>query len=128
MGKKTRLTKINIGNKISQGLVNREGVINMRSSVRDSSIESNYRRHAIDINTGQTERIAAYVKGKTWVTRRMIAQALDIETATISGRVKPMVLSGVLIETTERMPCPITGNRVHWLQHRDNARGQINLI
>lgn len=74
------------------------------------------------------ELIAALVRQRGPMTRREIAGFLHMETSSVSGRVHELVASGVLHESDDIKPCPITGRRVHWLQHRDQAAGQLRLV
>jgi len=102
----------------------------MRTNVRESSIENYHINQAELINQKKAEAIAAYVKMMGWVTRRMIAQALGYDTATVSGRVNVLVEEKTLVdcEESEKRPCPITGRRVLWVNHKDNMAGQRDMF
>jgi hypothetical protein len=98
----------------------------MKTHVRESSIENHHINEAILRNQNLTDRIEDYVKAHGWVTRRQIAVALDEDTATISGRVTPMIQpGGPLVECaeSEKRPCPITGRRVLFVTHRSRLAG-----
>ena len=86
----------------------------MRTNVRESSIENHHINEATLLNQSLTERIGDYVKSRGWVTRRQIATFLNEDTATISGRVTPMVDDGTLVECAEdqKRPCPISWPKV----------------
>jgi len=85
-------------------------------TVKDTSIVSHKKRVKSGINETQRQKILDFCRKHKMVTRKMIAQHLGIETATISGQVKPLLNAGDLTETLEKFPCPVTGNTVHWLQ------------
>lgn len=103
-------------------------MINMKTNVRETSIENHYINEASLINENLEAKIAAFVKLHGPVTRRQIAESIGIDTATCSGRVCPLVKGGVLIEDELKRPCPITGRNVIWVRHRDSAKGQIDMF
>ena len=73
--------------------------------------------------------IAQLVRARGPMTRREIAGYLHMETSSVAGRVNELVSTGVLVESDEIAPCPITGRRVHWLQHKDSLPGgQLRLV
>jgi DNA-binding MarR family transcriptional regulator len=103
----------------------------MKTNVRDTSIDCYYGGVSGILETGQAEMVADFVLrqgGK--ITRRQVARGLQMETGTVSARVNKLVADGVLVEgeENERIKCPITGKLVYWINHRDNARGQLTLI
>lgn len=67
--------------------------------------------------------IAQLVRQRGPMTRREIAGFLRMETSSVAGRVNELMHSGVLIEQDEIRPCPITGRKVSWLAHAENAPG-----
>ena len=100
----------------------------MKTHVRESSLNVYHGDVVGAKEFGQAETVERFVRNRTTVTRRQIATGLGMETGTVAARVNKLVADGVLIESGPLSPCPITGKRVHWLQHRDNARGQLSLI
>lgn len=98
----------------------------MKTNVRESSIESHYINQALLINQSKGEIIAEHVKRTGWCTRRQIAQATGIETATVSGTVNGLIEDGTLVECPEedKRPCPITGRKVLWVTHKDRLAGK----
>lgn len=105
----------------------------MKTNVRESSRDC-YHQHVVPTKeAGQAEQVAEFVKrwGKNRnITRREVARYLEMETGTVSARVNKLIADGVLVEGDEhdRMRCPITRKLVYWINHRDNARGQLTLI
>lgn len=72
--------------------------------------------------------IAQLVRQRGPMTRREIAGFLHMETSSVAGRVNQLMQRGVLVESDEIAPCPITGRRVHWVRHRDQAAGQLRCV
>lgn len=79
--------------------------------VKDTSAAA----HAVNNHQHKRDRVLNYVREHQPVTRREISKALGIETATISGLVKPLMNQGALIETGRRK-CSVTGNWVYQLE------------
>ncbi len=103
----------------------------MKTGVRESSLDVYHGDVVGTKENGQAQMVADYVKRSgIKLTRRQIAHGLEMETSTTAARVNKLVSDGVLIEGEEhdRIKCPITDKLVYWIQHRDNARGQLSLI
>jgi predicted ArsR family transcriptional regulator len=60
-----------------------------------------------------SDRIVAFLQMKqTSHTRAELADALDIPTATMSGRINALVMNGRVLAEPGRFTCRITGNSV----------------
>ena len=87
------------------------------SNVLEASKASYKERLATGVHETQKDRILDYIQKVRRCTAKMIARDLNLESATVSGLVRPLVKdekSGVWREE-ERNECPVTGNKVHWL-------------
>jgi hypothetical protein len=60
----------------------------------------------------------------------MIANALNIPTATVSGLIRPMVRDGILEESEEKHPCPESphNSNVYWVGIKPIEPEQQRLI
>jgi len=102
-------------------------VTEMKTNVKDSSIEAYYTH--ICGNIDKKKQILDFVKSKkSGTTGREIATVLGMDTATVSGLVKPAVNNNELIRSETKSPCPVTRNPALWLHHPDNRAGQLPLI
>lgn len=97
-------------------------------NVREASKE-NYKQRLLDgTHSEQTQKVYNYIKDRQGgCTGNMIAKALDMPTATVSGIVRPMEKAGVVYRTEERFECPVTKRRVHWIR-RVTEEHQLTLI
>jgi hypothetical protein len=93
----------------------------MKTNVLDSSIECYHEDKMRQRDL--TKRLLAYALRTKRFTARMAADHFGVETATMSGIIKPLIGKengkGVLIRELTKHPCEVTGNRVYWLYHRD---------
>jgi predicted transcriptional regulator len=96
--------------------------------VRDSSKEVYENEVKGTVEFKQSEIVANYILSKNKLTRRMVATGLKMETGTVSARVNKLIKDGIVIESNEKAKCPITGKSVYWLQHRDVANPQQQLL
>lgn len=86
----------------------------MKTNVRDSSIEA-YHQNLFTINQPLSIQVVEYLAAKGAASSRMIAEGLEISTATASGILKPMK-GCVIDELPEKQKCHITGNTVYFLK------------
>lgn len=98
----------------------------MLGRIKQSSLEAYQEIRGIKEPT-QCERISNYVKQKRSCTRRQIANALGMETSTVSARVNKLIKDNILYESKEIYLCPISKKRTHWLEHKSN-QVQMELI
>ena len=87
--------------------------------VRESSAESHQAYKASGDEKTDGERILEYLGSlKGWATRLMISEHIGKATATVSGLVRPMVRDGVLEESTDKFPCPLSPrkSKVYWVR------------
>ena len=92
----------------------------MKTNVRTSSLDAYQSIKFIPLGRQEQKVLGAVsaliIQGTDragWVSRRQIALMARMETATVAARVNALVCAGRLIESTETMPCPITGRQVH---------------
>jgi DNA-binding MarR family transcriptional regulator len=81
----------------------------MQTNVRPTSIDT---YHSLKSKFGaQACKIMAFMKDNAHLTftRRELAECLELETSSVSGRVNQLVKDGDLIELTEKRKCSITG-------------------
>lgn len=74
-----------------------------------SSIEAYHQVEDRGTAGTQRERIYRFIRDHGPCTARQVAQALQMETATVAARVNALKNAGVVSETLERIKCPITG-------------------
>jgi len=99
----------------------------MKTNVRETSIEA-FRTH-IQGDECMTKRVIDFVRSrKQGTTGREIAEKLRMDTATVSGIVRPAVKGGELIRSEVKAPCPVTGNNALWIHHKDNMAGQRDMF
>lgn len=86
-------------------------------TIRDSS------RMAYASTAGDRALVRARIVGLLTnhgpMTRRQIADQLDVETSCVAGRVNELIQSGALIEDADLCQCPLSGIRVHWVRAAD---------
>ena len=92
--------------------------------VRATSAEAYEDRLTSGKHGSDTQAIEQYVLDHGPVTRRMVSEALRIDTATVSGIVTPLVKTGMLVEVEEKAPCKVTGRNAFYLEHK-YSRGQM---
>jgi DNA-binding MarR family transcriptional regulator len=73
------------------------------------------------------KRIADHVRFRGPMTGREIAADLQLETGTVSGRLRELIVAGDLVELADPRPCPITKRVVRWVTHKDNVCAQRGL-
>lgn len=93
-------------------------------AVRDSSAESKAINDQAGITSTHQARILKHMRGR-FMTRRMIASELNMETASVASAVNALIERGELFELTEKRPCDITGRKVYWLRRTGE---QLQLI
>jgi len=99
----------------------------MKTNVRETSIEA-FRTH-IQGEECKTKRVIDFVRSRRiGTTGREIAERLHMDTATVSGIVRPAVICGDLILSEVKAPCPVTGNNALWVHHPDNVAGQRDMF
>ena len=87
--------------------------------VTDSSAESFDNRTKDGTLPDKKARILKYLENKKcYVTRLMIATALEIPTATVSGIIKPLIAEGELEQGEDKSPCPVSPHHsnVYWVR------------
>lgn len=84
--------------------------------IRESSQEA-FKAHEMS-GAASTKRakIAGYLTDNGPSSRRQIATELKFDTATVSGLVTPMIVSGDLVEDGWRRECPITKRSVFFVR------------
>lgn len=83
-------------------------------AIRSASLDA-YHGHVVgSTETRQADLIEREIAGHHACTRRMIAQALGMETGTVSARVNKLIADGRVVETGMN-PCPVTGRSVNWI-------------
>lgn len=86
----------------------------MKTNVRDSSIET-YNREACAMGESIRKKVMEYLYKYKCATRKMLADSLNIDTATMSGVVKQMINDDTLQDSDKKYPCGKTGRVVYWV-------------
>lgn len=84
-------------------------------AVREASLDAYHNQIVGGREQTQCDLVETEIIRQGLCTRRMIAQALGIETSTVSARVNKLIEQGRVIECGMH-PCPITGKRVNWIK------------
>ena len=81
--------------------------------VRDSSINPstslNSKRHSDQI-------LDAMILHSKPTTRKQLTKITDFESNQVTAHVNTLIKEGKILESKQKAPCPITGNKVYWLK------------
>jgi DNA-binding MarR family transcriptional regulator len=83
--------------------------------IRTTSAES-HRINRLEVNGIAQNQILTYLLLNGWNTRRQIAEATGISTATIAGLVRPMLDVDLLEERRDKAKCPISGRNAFFVR------------
>ena len=83
--------------------------------IRTTSAES-HRINRLEVNGAAQNQILTFLLLNGWNTRRQVAEATGISTATISGIVRPMLDVELLEERKDKAKCPISGRNASFVR------------
>lgn len=89
-------------------------VMSALHAVREASLDAYHNQIVGGREQTQCDLVETEIIRQGLCTRRMIAQALGMETGTVSARVNKLIADGRVVETGMN-PCPVTGRSVNWI-------------